>query len=164
MPITTGRGFLRSILSSALTEAATTTSALTAGIAFTEGTIIEASTTPKGCWTLSSESREPDDEFSEDLRDRSGEAEATVRVTKKLEPGENLYDIADALVDAVERAIDAFAPADDDQWEHPVTGVVWQIDAEIPMEIGLITPANQPGDATANVVLYPVIRFHRLHP
>lgn len=154
---TTTRGHLREFLASALTPATTTTDLVTSGIAFTEGTTIERKTSPRGCYVLAAESREMS-EISEDEHDRSGEADVAIRCEQVITDGD-LYDTADALFDAVERALEGAETPD--PFTHPETGVVMQITGA---SVGLFTPAhfNHDSKQIACIVVYAAIRYERL--
>lgn len=156
---TTTRGALRALIASALTTARTTTDLLTTGIEWSEGVTVSRSTTPRGCWRLSSDSREPS-ASSEDVRDRSGEAEFTIRVEKTLTTGENLFDVEDAIADAIDRAADNVIFGD--EFTHPETGVTL---TQLHMTVGLMAPASfdpSAGQRVAVVTGFGTITYERL--
>ena len=162
---TTGRGFLRGILRAALTAANTTTELVENGILFSEGDSVEPDEKPRGVWSLVPDSREPGQEWSEDNEDESGAVEATVMATCTVAADESVYEIGDALIDAIERALESFVPSPD-SFTHPETGTRIHLKQTRPITIGLTTTAHVPEGtpAIAEVVLYPVIQYRRVAP
>ena len=162
MAINTSRGFLRTLLAAALTQERTTTEFLETGIIFTESHRVTTDEVARGCWTLVPESREPGEAWSEDSRDQSAEAEATVKVMRKIGPDENVDDVGDAMIDSVQRAIETYMP-DDMVWAHEETNETIRLNATKPFEIGLNTPTHnrESSPAVASVVLYITIHYDR---